>query len=508
MGCMKRMEKSGKGKSAGENSPKKAAGKSADAKAVSAKKTAAGGQASWGGRFSEPPSALMLRFGESVSFDSFLAKYDVEGSKAHAKMLAKCGIIKPGEAKKIVAGLDAILKRIESGNFSWKEELEDVHMNIEQALTAEVPEAAKLHTARSRNDQVATDMRLFFKDACLAMSSKLRALLGALVDFADANRDVFIPGYTHLQRAQPVSAAHHILAWTEMFARDLERFGFVAEGANVCPLGSGAIAGTTLPIDRLETARLLNFTDPETGDPIVTGNSMDAVADRDCFMEFCFACAVLGVHISRVCEDAIIWNTSEFAFVKLPDAFTTGSSLMPQKKNPDAFELMRGKSARLIGNLNSLMVLVKGLPMAYNRDLQEDKPAAFDSFRQASICVEVLTACVSLMSFDRRKCAEAVSDPLLLATDLADYFVMLGVPFRKAHHMVGSLVALSEKSGVPISELSDADVLAVCPQADSSWRSVFDLRRAFAMREKIGMPGARQVEAQIASWREFLRCGK
>lgn len=462
-------------------------------------------QASWGGRFSEAPSDLMLRFSESVSFDKLLARFDIQGSTAHAKMLAKTGIISKSECRQIVGGLAKILKRIEKGDFQWSTSLEDVHMNIEQALTKEVPAAAKLHTARSRNDQVATDMRLFFKYACAEIVAKLEKLLRVLVDFADANKAVFIPGYTHLQRAQPVSAAHHILAWVEMFARDVERFKFAFDAANVCPLGSGAIAGTTLPIDRLETAELLGFTDPETGDPVLTGNSMDAVADRDLFLEFAFACATLGVHLSRVSEDVIIWNTSEFAFVSLPDTFTTGSSLMPQKKNPDAFELMRGKSARLIGNLSALFALVKGLPLTYNRDLQEDKPPIFDSFAQTSICLDVLTECAKKIKFRKDKCDIAVSDPLLLATDLADYFVMRGVPFRKAHHCVGEIVALSERKKTPIDKLDDADVFAICDKADKSWRDVFDLKRAFAMREKIGMPGARQIESQISAWREALK---
>ncbi len=461
-------------------------------------------QASWGGRFSEAPSDLMLRFSESVSFDKLLARFDIEGSSAHAKMLAKTGIISKPECRQILAGLKKILKRIEDGNFAWSESLEDVHMNIEQALTAEVPAAAKLHTARSRNDQVATDMRLFFKYACGEILKKIGKLMKTLVDLADANRDVFMPGYTHMQRAQPVSAAHHVLAWVEMFARDMERFKFAAEAANVSPLGSGAIAGTTLPIDRLETARLLGFVDSETGEPVLTGNSMDAVADRDLFLEFSFACAVLGIHFSRVSEDVVIWNSSEFAFVELPDAFTTGSSLMPQKKNPDAFELMRGKSARLVGNLSALFTLMKGLPLTYNRDMQEDKPPIFDSFSQVCVCLDVLAECAGKIKFSKQKCAAAVSDPLLLATDLADYFVMKGVPFRKAHHCVGKIVALSESKKIPIDKLDDADVFAVCDAADKSWRSVFDLKRAFDMREKIGMPGRRQIAAQIAAWREIL----
>lgn len=461
-------------------------------------------QASWGGRFAKGPSELMLKFSESISFDKLLAEFDVQGSTAHAKMLAEVGIITKKECATITAGLQKIIKQIRAGKFEWQESLEDVHMNIEQALTKDVPAAAKLHTARSRNDQVATDMRLFFKYACSELKAKIEKLIIALVDLADANRDILIPGYTHLQRAQPVSAAHHILAWVEMFARDLERFSFCAEAANVSPLGSGAIAGTTLPIERSISAAAMGFVDSESGDPILTGNSMDAVADRDVFLEFAFNCALFGTHLSRVSEDVIIWNTSEFAFVALPDEFTTGSSLMPQKKNPDAFELMRGKSARLLGNLNTLFALTKGLPLTYNRDLQEDKPPVFDSFAQVSICAEVMAECAKRMKFNAKKCADAVADPLLLATDLADYFVMCGVPFRNAHHMVGALVALSEKKNVPINELSDADVFAVCDKAKKDWRNVFDLKRAFAMREKIGMPGFEQTKAQIAAWREVF----
>ena len=461
-------------------------------------------QATWGGRFSEAPSELMLRFGESVSFDSFLAEFDIQGSTAHAKMLADVGIITKKECSQIVAGLQKILKKIRAGEFEWNIAFEDVHMNIEQALTKEVPAAAKLHTARSRNDQVATDMRLFFKYASGVMVEKINALLNALLNLAEANAQIFIPGYTHLQRAQPVSVAHHILAWCEMLYRDIERFNFVFDGANVSPLGSGAIAGTTLPIDRALSAKYMGFCD-ESGDPILTGNSMDAVADRDVFFEFAFACATMGVHFSRIAEDVIIWNSSEFGFVRLPDTFTTGSSLMPQKKNPDSFELMRGKSARLIGNLNTLMLLAKGLPLTYNRDLQEDKPPVFDSFRQASICLDVLTACAKDMSFNKDKCATAVSDPLLLATDLADYFVMQGVPFRNAHHMVGAIVALSEKTGVPINELSDEEVFAICPKAKKDWRAVFDLKRAFEMRKGVGMPNPKLITAQIANLRSLLK---
>ncbi len=460
-------------------------------------------QATWGGRFSQAPSELMLKFGESVSFDYTLAQFDIQGSTAHAKMLADVGIITKKECSQIVAGLQKILKQIQSGQFEWKEEFEDVHMNIEQALTKLVPAAAKLHTARSRNDQVATDMRLFFKSATGEIIVKIKRLISSLLDLAQANAQVYIPGYTHLQRAQPVSVAHHLLAWCEMLYRDIERFQFVFDGANVSPLGSGAIAGTTLPIDRRLSAKYMGFCD-EQGEPLLTGNSMDAVADRDVFFEFAFACATMAVHFSRIAEDVIIWNSSEFGFVKLPDTFTTGSSLMPQKKNPDSFELLRGKSARVIGNLNMLMVLAKGLPLTYNRDLQEDKPPIFDSFKQACICLDVLASCVPEIQFNKDNCAKAVSDPLLLATDLADYFVMCGVPFRNAHHMVGEIVAISEKTSIAINELDDEVIFKVCPKAKKDWRSVFNLERAFEMRKGIGMPNPKLIAQQIKNFRELV----
>ena len=290
-------------------------------------------QATWGGRFSEGPAELMLRIGESVSFDYRLAIFDVQGSKAQASMLAHVGILTAEERDAIHAGLDAILVEVQAGEFNWDMALEDVHMNIEQALTVRVPAAAKLHTARSRNDQVATDMRLWFKDACIKLDASLAAVIAAMVDLADRTQAVIIPGYTHLQRAQPVSMAHHLLAYVEMFDRDRKRIADVFEEANVCPLGSGAIAGTTLPIDREFVARELNFVDAD-GNPMITQNSMDAVSDRDTFISFASACATIGVHLSRLSEDFILWSSAEFSFVRLPDAFTTGSSLMPQKKKP------------------------------------------------------------------------------------------------------------------------------------------------------------------------------
>ena len=460
--------------------------------------------ATWGGRFSAGPAELMLRFSESVSFDRRLAPFDIQGSQAHAAMLAHVGLITQRERAAIHRGLDAIGREIAAGQFTWDTRLEDVHMNIEQALTKRVPAAAKLHTARSRNDQVATDMRLFFKHACGELRARIRGAQRALLGLAEANRDVLIPGYTHLQRAQPVLFAHHLLAWMEMLDRDHGRLGAVAERANWCPLGAGAIAGTTLPIDREFTARALGFVDAK-GKARVTRNSMDTVADRDLFLDFAAAGAVFGVHLSRIAEDLILWASAEFRFVDLPDAFCTGSSLMPQKKNPDSCELLRGKAARLQGNLQTLLTLAKGLPLTYNRDLQEDKPPVFDTFDQVALCAEVLAGTLGGLRVRADQCAAAVADPALLATDLADYLVERGVPFREAHHAVGAVVRLAEKAGVALDRLPTAEVRAVHPGFGADWATVFDLRRAMAKRRGTGMPGPAQVARQLAHWRRELR---
>ena len=459
-------------------------------------------QVTWGGRFSEEPAELMMQIGESVSFDQRLAAFDVRGSQAHAAMLAHVGILTQEECAAICEGLSVILAEVEAGTFQWDRTLEDVHMNIEQALTQRVPAAAKLHTARSRNDQVATDMRLWFKDACLQLKASLTSAINALVDFAERVQTVMVPGYTHLQRAQPVSLAHHLLAYVEMFDRDRKRLGEVFDQANVCPLGSGAIAGTTLPIDREFVARELGFVDA-AGNPRITWNSMDAVSDRDTFINFASACATIGVHASRLSEDFILWGSAEFGFVRLPDSFTTGSSLMPQKKNPDSFELIRGKSARLSGNLQTLLTLVKGLPLTYNRDLQEDKPPVFDSFDQTQLMLLCIAGCMAGVKVNAERCAQAVADPALLATDLVDYLVERSVPFREAHHVVGELVGLSEKMDVALDKLPYDQVKEVHPKLGADWNQVFDLQRSIALREKPGMPGSDQVAERIKYWRQL-----
>lgn len=461
-------------------------------------------QATWGGRFQSGPAELMLKFSESVSFDRRLAPFDVAGSKAHAAMLAHVGLISAKERDEIRDGLDAVLAEIEAGTFTWDTRLEDVHMNIEQALARRTPAAAKLHTGRSRNDQVATDLRLFLKHACATLGGKLLTAERALLAQAEAQRGVVIPGYTHLQRAQPVALSHHLLAWLEMLERDRTRLAETAAHANWCPLGAGAIAGSTLPIDREFAAKRLGFVDGR-GRPQVTQNSMDSVADRDLCVEFASACALAGVHFSRIAEDLILWTSAEFGFVALPEAFCTGSSLMPQKKNSDACELIRGKSARLIGNLQTLLVLGKGLPLTYNRDLQEDKPPIFDSLDQTGLCADVLAAIFAGLTVHAGRCAIAASDPALLATDLADYLVRSGVPFREAHHAVGRAVALAEKKSIPLTALPTEEVRKIHPNFGEDWTDVFDLRRAMDMRTATGTPGPRPLAKQLARWRRLLR---
>lgn len=458
----------------------------------------------WGGRFASGPNELMQRFSESVSFDKRLAPFDIAGSKAHSAMLAKVGILKSSERDAIHRGLDAIAREVAAGKFRWRTELEDVHMNIEQALTARVPVAAKLHTARSRNDQIATDVRLYIKAACAEVDDALVDALRVIVKLARKHADILIPGYTHMQRAQPVSIAHHFLAFAEMLGRDRARFAAVAESANWCPLGSGAIAGTTLPIDREFTAKQLGFVDAK-GKPRVTRNSMDAVADRDIATEFTFAAALCATHLSRLAEDLILWTTTEFGFARIPDAFSTGSSLMPQKRNPDSLELMRGKAARVHGSLTHLLGLTKGLPLTYNRDLQDDKVPLFDAHDQIVLSLKVASGTLSGMTFNRARCAAAVADPALLATDLADWLVCKGIPFRHAHHAVGRLVAVAEKLGKPLNQVSDHAALAADPAFKGDWRKVFDLKRAMQAREKTGMPGPRAVAGAIARWERELR---
>jgi len=460
------------------------------------------------GRFAHGPGADVARFTESVSFDRRLWQHDILGSLTHAAMLRKIGVLTKKELHAITRGLNQIAKEIAAGKFKWKPELEDVHMNIEAALTRRVPAGAKLHTARSRNDQVALDLRLWLRDEIVLLLGGIADLQRALVSLGEKNSDVLIPGYTHLQRAQPVYLAHHLLAYVEMLERDCERLWDCYSRVNVCPLGSGAIAGSTLPLDRVFVAKALGFVDAN-GKPQLTQNSMDAVSDRDFAVEFCAAGALLAVHLSRLAEDLILWSSAEFNFIKITDAYTTGSSLMPQKKNPDIAELARGKTGRVVGNLVALLTLLKGLPMTYNRDLQEDKERVFDTADTVRATVQLMAAMLKNTKVNHAACAAAASDPALLATDLADYLVRKGMPFRQAHHTVGAVVALAEKSGKPLNELSLAELQSVDPVPGTKVfgrdaLGVFNLQRAMGKRNMVGAPGTKEVAKQLARWREQL----
>jgi argininosuccinate lyase len=455
------------------------------------------------GRFTTGPAAEVGEFTESVSFDWRLWRHDLLGSIAHAGMLKKIGVLNQSELAAIVRGLEAIGREIAAGRFRWKPALEDVHMNIEAELTRRVPAGAKLHTARSRNDQVALDLRMWLRDEILVLVREVRNLQQALIELGAANAAVIIPGYTHLQRAQPVYLAHHLLAYVEMLDRDFQRLFECYQRTNVCPLGSGAIAGSTLPLDREFVAVELGFVDLR-GRPRLTQNSMDAVCDRDFAIEFCATAALLAVHLSRLAEDLVLWASAEFNFIRIGDSFTTGSSLMPQKKNPDVAELARGKSGRVIGNLMALLALMKGLPMTYNRDLQEDKERLFDTADTVEACARVMAAMLRHTTVNAAACAAAAADPQLLATDLADYLVGQGVPFRQAHHLIGSVVKLAEKSGRPLNRLSRAEFQSVDQRFGKAATDLFDLQRAMSRRNLPGAPGTREVKRQLARWKHIL----
>ena len=465
------------------------------------------------GRFTGGPAAEAAQFTESISFDWRLWRHDILGSLAHAAMLRKIGVLTRAEQVAITRGLNKIGLEIRAGNFKWKPELEDVHMNIEAELTRRVPAGAKLHTGRSRNDQIALDLRLWLRDEITALLGDIAGLQRALVTLGEKNADVLIPGYTHLQRAQPVYLAHHLLAYVEMLERDCERLWDCQSRVNICPLGSGAIAGSTLPLDRVLVAKLLAFVDVD-GKVHLTQNSMDAVSDRDFTVEFCAAGALLAVHLSRLAEDVILWAGAEFSFIRIADAYTTGSSLMPQKKNPDIAELARGKAGRVFGNLMALLTLLKGLPMTYNRDLQEDKERLFDTTDTIQASLRLMTAMLENTSVNTVACAAAVSDPALLATDLADYLVRKGMAFRTAHHVVGAVVAMAEKTGSPsrsgakagkpLNQLTLAELQSVDKTFGRDALGVFNLKTAMSKRNLTGAPGTKEVAKQLARWREQL----
>jgi argininosuccinate lyase len=447
----------------------------------------------WKGRFSQVTADLLQQYGESISYDWRLYPYDVAGSIAHARAQVNAGILDENEFSQIENGLREIEKEISEGKFEFSTELEDIHMNIESALTERIgTTGGKLHTARSRNDQVATDTRLYCRSAIDNLLNLLSDFQSALLDQADKHADTIFPGYTHLQRGQPVTVGHHLLAYVEMLVRDKERLVDTRKRVNICPLGSGALAGSTINLDREAIARELGFDS-------VTTNSMDAISDRDYLAELLFNLALCGAHLSRLSEDLILWSSAEFGFVTLSDAHTTGSSLMPQKKNPDICEITRGKSGRLYGNLVSVLTALKGLPLTYNRDLQEDKEPLFDSIDTLTIALKVNTEMIAAMEINTEACQIASSDPMLLATDLADWLVKQGVPFRSAHELVGKAVAEAVATKTPLDQL---DLAKVDPAFTSDASSVFSLTKALAARTNPGAPSVENVRAQIARWRQ------
>ena len=452
----------------------------------------------WKGRFKEQTAELLQQYSESVSFDWRLWRHDIEGSIAHSAALEKAGLITPEERSRIVNGLREIGMEIEQGRFEFKRELEDIHMNIEAELTRRIGDpGAKLHTARSRNDQVALDLRLYLREESGELVGLLRDLQRALVELAERHAEVVIPGYTHLQRAQPVYFAHHLLAYVEMFARDADRLHDCRKRINVLPLGSGAIAGSTILLDRELVARLLDF-------PAVTQNSMDAVSDRDFAVELLGALALIAMHLSRLSEDVILWASIEFKFISISDAFTTGSSLMPQKKNPDVAELTRGKAGRVYGNLVSLLTTLKGLPMTYNRDMQEDKEPVFDSIDTVKAALAIFAAMLAGIRANSEACAQAVSDPNLLATDLADYLVNRAVPFRQAHEVIGKAVALCAERRCELPDLTLADYRALSPAFEADVFAVLTVEKSMAARQAVGAPSPQNVAAQLERWKGLL----
>jgi argininosuccinate lyase len=452
----------------------------------------------WKGRFQQSTAKLLSQYSESISFDWRLHPYDIQGSIAHSKALLAAGILDPWEQAAIESGLLGIGADIESGAFRFDPALEDIHMNIEAELTRRIgPAGAKLHTARSRNDQVALDLRLFLRAETDAIASLVRSLQRSLVALAAANIGVIIPGYTHLQRAQPVFFAHHLLAYVEMLDRDAQRLADLRKRIDVMPLGSGAIAGSTIVLDRALIARELGFSE-------ITRNSMDAVSDRDFACELLAAIAIAGMHLSRLSEDLILWASTEFGFVVISDAFSTGSSLMPQKKNPDAAELTRGKTGRLYGNLLALLTTLKGLPLTYNRDMQEDKEPLFDSIDTIKAALEVNAAMLSEIKVNAARAAAAVSDPMLLATDLADYLVRAGLPFRQAHEVIGKIVAHCIETGRTFPGLDLPAFQSFSPLFAQDVFAVLDLRGAMDARQAPGAPSLPNVQSQLDRWRTLL----
>jgi argininosuccinate lyase len=461
--------------------------------------TKSSSNAMWGGRFASGPDAIMEAINASIGFDKRMARQDIDGSRAHASMLAAQGIITDTDAGAIREGLLTVLSEIETGSFEYSAALEDIHMNVEARLKEIVGEpAGRLHTARSRNDQVATDFKLWVRDQLDAAEGAILSLIGGLLDQAEAGADWVMPGFTHLQTAQPVTWGHHMMAYVEMLRRDLSRVRDARARMNESPLGAAALAGTSFPIDRDATAQALGFDRP-------SANSLDAVSDRDFALEFLSTASICAVHLSRLAEELVIWSSAQFRFVTLSDRFSTGSSIMPQKKNPDAAELIRAKIGRIFGANTALMIVMKGLPLAYSKDMQEDKEQVFDAADNWMLALAAMDGMVRDMTANRESLAAAAGSGFSTATDLADWCVRaLNMPFRDAHHVTGSLVALAEKEGCDLPDLSLEQLQSVCAEITQDVFSVLSVEASVASRTSYGGTAPVQVRAQVTRWREIL----
>ncbi|MCB1214969.1 MAG: argininosuccinate lyase [Deltaproteobacteria bacterium] len=453
----------------------------------------------WGGRFKKATPKIVDQFNASVGFDQALAPYDIQGSLAHAKMLQKQGVLSASEAKKIQQGLEFLLKKIQTGAFEWQLAQEDVHLNIESALTQKIgPTGGKLHTARSRNDQVATDLRLYCRDKVQGLLKKLQDFQRALLQLAQKNLDTLLPGYTHLQRAQPIRLAHYLLAYIEMAKRDQERLQDSLKRINTSPLGAGALAGSPHPIDRKFTAQVLSF-------ERIAQNSLDAVSDRDFVVETLANLSLIMVHLSRLAEEWILWSSQEFQFIKLPQEFCTGSSMMPQKQNPDVLELIRGKTGRVFGSLQGILEVLKGLPLTYNKDMQEDKEGLFDALNTVETSLSILNLMLPKTEFNQNKMQAALKEGFVLATDLADYLSSRGIPFRECHEIVGQLVAHCQKKGIALEDLSLEELKNFHPKFEKSVFDWLNLEKAVERRQSLGGPAKQEVLRQIKETKKRLQ---
>jgi argininosuccinate lyase len=453
----------------------------------------------WGGRFTAGPDAIMEEINASIGFDYRFASQDIRGSLAHVAMLAKQGIIDGDAAKAIATGLEQVRSEIEAGTFTFSRALEDIHMNVESRLAEIVgPDAGRLHTARSRNDQVALDFRLWVRDTIDQLDAQLLGLQKALAERALDHAEAVMPGFTHLQSAQPVTFGHHLMAYVEMLGRDRGRFADAGKRLNECPLGSAALAGTSFPIDREMVAKALHFDRP-------TANSLDSVSDRDFVLETLSAASICAVHLSRFAEEIVLWATPQFGFASLSDKFTTGSSIMPQKRNPDAAELVRGKSGRVIGAMTALLIVMKGLPLAYSKDMQEDKEGTFDALQSLSLCIAAMTGMVRDLTPDLDRMKAAAGSGYAIATDLADWLVrQLNMPFRDAHHATGRLVAMAAERNVPLEELSLEDMQSVDGRITAQVHDVLGVEKSVRSRVSYGGTAPDNVRAQARAWLERI----